>query len=101
MAFCLDSSNSMQQSISMHPVLMANSTGRAGATFLAPQPRICIPLVDSEQVRVFHWQIRSNLLRDGTFRVAPSCRGGFSRNSGNALLSFTAQAGNSVVLGFF
>uniref|UniRef100_A0A131YAZ3 Uncharacterized protein n=1 Tax=Rhipicephalus appendiculatus TaxID=34631 RepID=A0A131YAZ3_RHIAP len=38
---------------------MVNSTGRTGASFLALPPRICIPLVDSEQVRVFHWQIRS------------------------------------------
>lgn len=71
--------------------LMAISTGRAGASFLAPQPRICIPLVDLEQVRIFHWQIWSNPLCDGAFRVAivaPSCRGGFHRNSSNTVRSF-------------
>lgn len=42
---------------------MANSTGRAAASFLARRLRIYVPLVDSKQVRVFHWRIRSNPLR--------------------------------------
>lgn len=78
-------------SIARFGLPMANSTGRAAADVVAP--RIGIPLVDSEQVHVFHWLVRRNLLRDGAFRVAASCWGGFRRNSGNAVPSFQVYSG--------
>lgn len=48
---------------------MANSTLRAEASFLSLRPRMCIPLLHSEQVRILHWQIRSDPLCDEEFRV--------------------------------